>query len=76
MKNTLCVFTLVVLSLNAQAADTKSTTNQTGVKKSASGICHESSSRFYAKLKHFTSYDSLKACLDSGGHQPAKTSKK
>ena len=76
MNKSLCISALLLLAFNAQAADIKSNTNQAGVKKSASGICHGSDSRFYAKLKHFTSYDSLKACLDSGGQMPGKKLKK
>lgn len=72
MKNALCLSTLMILALTAQAADNKSVS----VKKSASGVCHSAESRFYAKLKNFTSFDSLKACLDSGGTLPGKKAKK
>jgi hypothetical protein len=72
MKTALCLSTLLILALTAQAAEDKSTS----VKKSATGVCHSSESRFYAKLKHFTSYDSLKACLDSGGSLPGKKAQK
>jgi hypothetical protein len=63
MNKSLLISSLLMLAFTAQAADSKIGS----VKKSASGICHESQSRFYAKLKHFTSYETLKACLDSGG---------
>lgn len=72
MNKFLCVSALFILAMNANAADNK----PGAVKKSASGVCHASESRFYAKLKHFTSYDSLKACIDSGGKMPGTKPKK
>jgi hypothetical protein len=72
MNKSFLISSLLLLAFTAQAADSK----PGPVKKSASGICHESQSRFYAKLKHFTSYDTLKACLDSGGHVAGKKAQK
>jgi len=43
------------------------------VKKSKSGICHERDSAFYDRTTHFASFDSLQACLDSGGRRPSNT---
>ena len=40
------------------------------VKKSRSGICHTSASRWYTRTKHFTSFDDLASCLASGGRRP------
>ena len=40
------------------------------VKKSRTGICHGPSSRYYAQTLHFTAFDSLEACLSSGGRLP------
>ena len=41
------------------------------VKKSKSGICHAKNfSSYYGRVKNFTSYPSLKSCLDSGGRCP------
>ncbi|MGF1726966.1 HNH endonuclease family protein [Photobacterium nomapromontoriensis] len=40
------------------------------VKKSTSGICHDSSSASYQRTKTFTPYDNLTACLNSGGRLP------
>lgn len=40
------------------------------VKKSTSGICHDSTSSYYTRTKSYTSFDSLQACLDSGGQLP------
>lgn len=40
------------------------------IKKSKSGICHSSASAFYERTKRFTPFDTLEACLDSGGRLP------
>ena len=37
------------------------------VKKSKSGICHDSTSSYYSRTKNYTAYKSLHECLDSGG---------
>ena len=40
------------------------------VKKSKSGICHDTSSRWYGRTKHYKAFDSLEDCLQSGGRLP------
>jgi Domain of unknown function (DUF1994). len=40
------------------------------VKKSQSGICHDSYSSYYNRTKTFSSFDTLHACLNSGGELP------
>ena len=40
------------------------------VKKSNSGICHDQSSPYYSRTKHFHPYNDLQSCLDSGGRLP------
>ncbi len=42
------------------------------VKKSNTGICHQKGTNFYNNTKNFTSFDSISACLDSGGRLPKK----
>jgi len=42
------------------------------IKKSNSGICHNSKSKFYEKTKKFKPYKTMKECLDSGGRLPKK----
>jgi hypothetical protein len=37
------------------------------VKKSRTGICHPRSSPNYHQLRHYQTFHSLQACLDSGG---------
>jgi hypothetical protein len=39
------------------------------VKKSTSGICHERGSSFYERTKDFEPYDSMEACVQSGGRK-------
>jgi len=45
---------------------------QPAVKKSNSGICHEKGSQYYEQTKQFEVFDSLEACLKSGGRLPKK----
>ena len=52
----------VFLSTSAFAVDV--------VKKSSSGICHDTSSSWYEKTKNFTAYATMEACIDSGGRAP------
>ncbi|MFM5507912.1 hypothetical protein ACET6U_02885 [Aeromonas rivipollensis] len=42
------------------------------VKKSRSGICHPQGGTYYSRTKHYTPYDSMQACLDSGGRAPKR----
>ena len=40
------------------------------VKKSRSGICHDSSSASYNRTKNFEAFSTIEACLESGGRLP------
>lgn len=42
------------------------------VKKSRNGICHPQSGTYYGRTKHYVPYDSMQACLDSGGRAPKR----
>ena len=42
------------------------------VKMSQSGVCHDSASRHYSRVKNFKAYDSIEACLEDGGRKPKK----
>ena len=44
--------------------------SEPSVKKSNTGICHAEDSPWFTRTKNFTPYDSLKACLSSGGRLP------
>ena len=37
------------------------------IKKSNSGLCHPPESAWYERTKSYTEFDSLQACLNSGG---------
>ena len=49
-----------------------SITSDPPVKKSRSGICHDQSSRSYKRTKSFVPFDTVEACLESGGRLPRK----
>ena len=42
------------------------------VKKSRSGICHGPDSPWYAQTANYISFDSIEACLKSGGRLPKR----
>lgn len=50
---------------------TSSDTSEPEVKKSTSDICHERGDKYYDRTIHYTSYDSMDACVASGG-RPSK----
>lgn len=43
---------------------------QPTVKLSRSGICHDSSSAFYERTKHYQPHETIASCLDAGGRLP------
>lgn len=42
------------------------------VKKSSTGICHAPGTTYYIQTKSFTSFDTIEACLASGGRLPKR----
>ena len=42
------------------------------VKKSISGICHDTKSSYYQQTKNFTPFKTIDECLKSGGRLPKK----
>ena len=60
---TLLVSMFILVSV--QAADPP-------VKKSNSGICHDTKSSYYQQTKNFTSFKTIDECLKSGGRLPKK----
>ncbi|WP_429235102.1 hypothetical protein [Aeromonas salmonicida] len=42
------------------------------VKKSRNGICHPQGGTYYSRTKHYVPYDTMQACLDSGGRAPKR----
>ena len=57
-----CVVSLVVVASGAAWADP--------VKMSRSAICHCPGGAYYARTRHFTSYEAIEICLQSGGRHP------
>jgi hypothetical protein len=62
----------VTLSLASMPLTSWSQDEGVTVKLSTSGICHDASSRHYERVKNFTPYESMQACLDNGGRAPKK----
>ena len=58
-------FSLLSFGPVSWAQDTNAT-----VKMSDSGICHDASSRHFERVKSFTPYPSMQACLEDGGRKP------
>jgi len=62
MRHAAACFALLILSPLALAQG-----EAPAVKKSEQGICHERGSATYERTKHFEPYDTMDACLASGG---------
>ena len=62
----------VALALTATPLISWSQDEAAVVKMSQSGVCHDASSRHYARVKNFKPYDSIQACLDDGGRKPKR----
>lgn len=55
---------------NVAKVEAKAQVEQTIVKKSVNGICHDKSSRYYEATKNYEAYQSIDECLSSGGRLP------
>lgn len=64
-----CFFNIALLMF-LLTASASAEPSKPAVKKSNSGICHAEDSRWYSRTKKFTPYDTLEACLQSGGRLP------
>lgn len=42
------------------------------IKRTSGGICHPSASSYHGRIRAFHGFDSLEACLVSGGRLPAR----
>ena len=64
----------IASSENSTEASKKTTgsSNTEVIKKSGSGICHCPGGQFYDRTSNFTAFDTLKACLASGGREPQR----
>lgn len=65
-------FGLVAMLAIALLLDAPAAAESAPVKKSRSGICHCPGGQYYGKTKSFTPFNSVKACLDSGGRHPKR----
>ncbi|MBJ7475685.1 MAG: hypothetical protein JHD24_11315 [Polynucleobacter sp.] len=61
----LTLLVALFVSVSVQAADPP-------VKKSISGICHDTKSSYYTQTKNFTPFNTIDECLKSGGRLPKK----
>lgn len=61
---------LIVATVFAAVADTSEDAAEQPVKKSKSGICHCPGGQYYARTSNYATFDSIDACLDSGGRHP------
>lgn len=59
--------TLSALALAASLLAPSAMAADPPVKKSKSNICHPKNGRYYHKTKNFTPFDSMDACIKSGG---------
>ncbi|MGD1524541.1 HNH endonuclease family protein [Vibrio owensii] len=71
MKRVIVLAGLMMLSGVAHSAK-----SDPAIKKSLSGICHTVDSPYYTKTKNFTGYDTLSACVESGGRAIKPSAKK
>ena len=67
-KKSLAVLLALFLGLSPQIV----LAEEPPVKKSKSGICHAKGSTYYSKTKNYTPYQSMEACLKSGGRRPKR----
>lgn len=64
----LCLLAALLSGLNVSFAADKAAAPV--VKKSDSGICHDSKSPSYERIKKFTEFKTVDECLKSGGKLP------
>ena len=63
---------ILLVALTAFSVFISSDATAQEVKKSGSGICHCPGSQFYDRTSNFTAFDTLEACLASGGREPKR----
>jgi endonuclease YncB( thermonuclease family) len=67
---------LSAILLVAGSASSAAGSPEVAIKKSKAGICHERGTPGYQQTIHFKSFDSLAACLKSGGRLPKSAARK
>lgn len=70
MKRSLLVATTMIALASLTVVQSAAAEGDPAVKMSKSKICHEKGTEFYARVKKFTAYDSMSACLAAGGREP------
>lgn len=70
-----CAFRILAVFLFISGITFNSTAHAAVVKMSTSGLCHPPQSSWYERTKNFQAFDSLEACLDSGGRLPQGVSR-
>lgn len=65
-----CVLRILPLLLSLVVGFVSFPAHASVIRKSNSGLCHPPPSSWYERTKNYQSYDSLDACLDSGGKLP------
>ena len=65
-----CVLRIIPLFVFVVAGLVSAPAHTSTVKKSNSGLCHPPQSSWYERTKNYQPYDSVDACLDSGGKLP------
>lgn len=65
-----CVLRILSLFVFAVAGLVSAPAHTSTIKKSNSGLCHPPQSSWYERTKNYQAYDSVDACLDSGGKLP------
>ena len=70
-------FMFILFAQSSSFTQTETKKSSTDVKKSSkSGICYDTNSKSYKKLKDFTPYKILDECVAAGGKLPKAPAKK
>ena len=70
MKPTLTSLSLLLITCFSMQASA-----DTMIKMTGSGLCHAPDSPHYSRIKHYTPFDNMEACLAKGGHLPKHAQK-
>ena len=63
---------LIFATVCAVTLGTSGNAGEQLVKKSKSGICHCTGGQYYGRTSNYTAYDTIEACLASGGRHPKR----
>jgi len=70
IKGFLAVFLILGIASAIFSGSASASDIDPAVKMSKSEICHATDSSYYNRTKNFTSFESLKECIDAGGRLP------